>query len=440
MLLPLKAKTTVTTNGSDAILARLLDLHPKLVDLSLGRVERLLASLGNPEQKMPPVMHVTGTNGKGSTLAFLRAILEAAGYRVHAYASPHLVYFHERIRLAGNLITEVHLEAVLEECERANVGHDITFFEITTAAAFLAFSRTPADIVLLENGLGGRLDATNVVARPALTGITPISLDHQQFLGDTIGLIAAEKAGIIKPGVVCVSGPQDPQAQTVLQSKADDVGAPLISHGANWSMQSSDAGFEVQLNGEVIALPKPNLIGPHQFSNAALAVVMARHLDGFKITDDHLRHGMTHADWPARLQRLHHGPVINALPDDCDVWLDGGHNPDAGQALSAHAAEAWSDRPLYLIAGMINTKDPVGYFKPLSQVAKSVHCVTIPNEVASVSAEDLAATARRAGLVAFSASSAADAASEIAKTITGPARVLVCGSLYFAGHILRTHE
>ncbi len=440
MLLPLKAKTTVTTNGSDAILARLLDLHPKLVDLSLGRVERLLAALGNPEQKLPPVVHVTGTNGKGSTIAFLRAILEAADYRVHAYASPHLVYFHERIRLAGDLIAEDHLEAMLEECERANGGEDITFFEITTAAAFLAFSRTPADIVLLENGLGGRLDATNVVARPALTGITPISLDHQQFLGDTLDLIAAEKAGIIKPGVACVTGPQEPQAQAVLQSKADDVGAPLISHGANWSIQSSDAGFEVHLNGDVISLPTPNLSGPHQLVNAAQAVVMARHLDGFMITDDHLRHGITHADWPARLQRLHHGPVIDALPDDCEVWLDGGHNPDAGQALAAHAAESWSDRPLYLIAGMINTKDPAGYFRPLSHVANSVHCVAIPNEAASVSADDLAATARGAGLVAAPAPSAADAASEIAKTLTEPARVLVCGSLYFAGHILRMHS
>jgi len=440
MLLPLKAKTTVTTNGSDAILARLLDLHPKLVDLSLGRVERLLAALGNPEQKLPPVVHVTGTNGKGSTLAFLRAIFEAAGYRVHAYASPHLVYFHERIRLAGELIVEEHLEAALEECERANDGHDITFFEITTAAAFLAFSRTTADIVLLENGLGGRLDATNVVARPALTGITPISLDHQQFLGDTIDLIAVEKAGIIKPGVACVSGPQDPKAQMVLQSKADDVGASLISHGANWSVRPTDAGFDMRMEGEVLSLPKPNLIGPHQLANAAQAIVMSRHLTEFTITEDHIRNGITHADWPARLQRLHHGPIIDALPDDCEVWLDGGHNPDAGRALAAHIADAWSDRPLYLIAGMINTKDPVGYFKPLSQVAQSVHCVTIPNEAASVSGDDLATTARASGFAASSAPSAVHAASEIAENITAPARVLLCGSLYFAGHILRTHS
>lgn len=439
MQLPLKAKTTVTINGSDAILARLLDLHPKLVDLSLGRVERLLAALGNPEQKMLPVVHVTGTNGKGSTLAFLRTILEAAGYRVHAYASPHLVYFHERIRLAGELITEEHLEAVLEECERANGGEDITFFEITTAAAFLAFSRTPADIVLLENGLGGRLDATNVVARPALTGITSVSLDHQQFLGNTIDLIAAEKAGIIKPGVACVSGPQDPQAQAVLQSKADGVGAQLLSYGSNWSVEPTDVGFEVHIDDEVLSLPKPNLIGPHQFTNAGQAVVMARQLDGFKITDAHLRTGITHADWPARLQRLHHGPVIDALPDHCEVWLDGGHNPDAGHALAAHIADAWSAQPLYLIAGMINTKDPVGYFKPLSHVAQSVHCVTIPNEAASVSGDDLADTARVAGLVASSVPSAVDAASEIAEKMTVPARVLLCGSLYFAGHILRAH-
>lgn len=440
MLFLTKAKMTVTTSASDTILARLLDLHPKLIDLSLGRVERLLAALGNPEQKLPPVVHVTGTNGKGSTLAFLRAICEAAGYRVHAYASPHLVYFHERIRLAGKLITEDHLEAVLEECEHANAGEDITFFEITTAAAFLAFSRTPADIVLLENGLGGRLDATNVVAHPALTGITSISLDHQQFLGDTIDLIAAEKAGIIKPDVTCVAGPQDPVALSVLQATAKRVGASLVSHGIDWSIEATDDGLNVHLNDEVISLPKPNLSGVHQLANAAQAVVMARHLKDFTITDDHLRMGIIHAEWPARLQRLTKGPVIDALPDDCEVWLDGGHNPDAGQAIAAHAEDAWSDRPLYLIAGMINTKDPVGYFEPLSRVAKSVHCVAIPGEAASVSAQDLADTASASGLSAMPAESAVAAASAIAVNISGTARVLVCGSLYFAGHILRQHS
>ncbi len=429
----------MTTSASDAILARLLDLHPKLVDLSLGRIERLLAALENPELNLPPVVHVTGTNGKGSTLAFLRAILEAAGYRVHAYASPHLVYFHERIRLAGELITEDHLEAVLEECERANTGEEITFFEITTAAAFLAFSRTPADIVLLENGLGGRLDATNVVPRPAMTGITPISLDHQQFLGDTIDLIAAEKAGIIKSGVPCVTGPQVPVAHAVLAATAARIGASLISNGEDWSVEATTEGLQVTLHGEVMSLPKPNLGGAHQFINAAHAVVMARHLGGFDIKDDHLQTGVLGADWPARLQRLTTGPIIDALPDDCEVWLDGGHNPDAGQALAAHAAEAWRDRPLYLIAGMINTKDPMGYFAPLSSLVESVQCVTIPNEAASVLGEDLAETARGAGHTATTAQSAAAAAEAIAGNISGPARVLVCGSLYFAGHILRSH-
>lgn len=434
-----KAKTAVKTNASDLILARLLDLHPKLVDLSLGRVERLLAALGNPELNLPPVVHVTGTNGKGSTLAFLRAILEAAGYRVHAYASPHLVHFHERIRLAGELITEDHLEAVLEECEQANAGEDITFFEITTAAAFLTFSRTPADIVLLENGLGGRLDATNVVPRPAMTGITPISLDHQQFLGDTIDLIAAEKAGIIKPGVPCVAGPQVPEAHAVLAATAARVDAPLIAHGQDWSVEATTDRLQVALHGEMVSLPKPNLGGAHQFVNAAQAVVMAWHLDGFDITDDHLRVGVSNADWPARLQRLTTGPIIDALPDDCEVWLDGGHNPNAGQALATHAADAWGDRPLYLIAGMINTKDPVGYFAPLSSLVESVQCVTIPNEAASVSGDDLAETARSAGHVATAAPSAVEAAKTIAENVSDPARVLVCGSLYFAGHILRTH-
>ena len=436
----MKVKTTVTKSGSDAILARLLELHPKLVDLSLGRVERLLASLGNPEQKLPPVVHVTGTNGKGSTLAFLRAICEAAGYRVHAYASPHLVYFHERIRLAGDLITEDHLEEILEECERANAGEDITFFEITTAAALLAFSRTPADIVLLENGLGGRLDATNVVARPTLTGITPISLDHQQFLGDTIDLIAAEKAGIIKPSVMCVTGPQVSDAQDVLVASAERIGAPLISHGTNWSIDVRSDGFFVHVDDQTIALPQPNLSGGHQFMNAGHAVVMARHLEGFTITNDNLCAGVSQANWPARLQRLTNGPIIDALPDNYEVWLDGGHNPDAGQALAAHAAQAWSDRPLYLISGMINTKDPIGYFSPLSPLVESVQCVAIPNEVASVTAEELAATANTAGHKAMAASSAVDAAETIARSVSEPARILVCGSLYFAGHVLRTHS
>lgn len=439
MRCPTKAKTTVTTSASDAILARLLDLHPKLVDLSLGRVERLLSALGNPELNLPPIVHVTGTNGKGSTLAFLRAILEAAGYRVHVYASPHLVYFHERIRLAGELITEDHLEAVLEECEVANAGEDITFFEITTAAAFLAFSRTPADVVLLENGLGGRLDATNVVPCPAMTGITPISLDHQQFLGDTIDLIAAEKAGIIKSGVPCVSGLQVPEAHAVLSATAARVGAPLTSYGDDWSVDTTPDGIQVTLMGDVIALPKPNLGGAHQFINAAHAVVMARQLVGFELTDDHLRRGVSNADWPARLQRLHRGPIIDALPDGCEVWLDGGHNPDAGQALAAHATAGWGDRPLYLIAGMINTKDLVGYFAPLSPLVQGLQCVTIPNEAASVSGEDLAETAQGAGHVATSAPSVVAAAETIADNISGPARVLVCGSLYFAGHILREH-
>lgn len=436
----MKAKTTLTTNGSDAILARLLDLHPKLVDLSLGRVERLLTALGHPEQKLPPVVHVTGTNGKGSTLAFLRAICEAAGYRVHAYASPHLVYFHERIRLAGELINEDHLAAVLEECEQANAGADITFFEITTAAAFLAFARTPADIVLLENGLGGRLDATNVVPKPLLTGITPISLDHQQFLGETIDLIAAEKAGIIKSGVTCVAGPQVQEAQNVLSATSERVGARIISHGADWGVEATDDGFDVILKGDVIALPKPNLAGAHQLMNAGQAAVMARHLDGFTITDDHLRAGISHAEWPARLQRLTKGPMVEALPDHCEVWLDGGHNPDAGQALAAHAKRAWGDQPLYLISGMINTKDPVGYFQPLSDFVENVQCVTIPNEAASVTAQTLAETAQAAGLSAMPSPSALDAANTIAAKISGPARILVCGSLYFAGHVLREHS
>ena len=410
---------------SDRTLERLLELHPKLVDLSLGRIERLLAALGNPERKLPPVVHVTGTNGKGSTLAFLRAILEAAGYRVHVYTSPHLVRFHERIRLASGIIDEVHLNEVLERCEAANAGEPITFFEITTAAAFVAFAEEPADVVLLENGLGGRLDATNVIGKPLLTGITTVSMDHQQFLGDTLPLIAAEKAGIIKAGVPCVLGPQADAALAVLRAKAKDVDAPLIELGTDWTVEALD-------------LPTPNLPGIHQRTNAAMAVVMAKQLPGFEIDADALRAGVQRAEWPARLQRLTRGPAVDALPAAWELWLDGGHNPDAGQAIATHAAGTWTDRPLYLIAGMIDTKDRTGFFRPLAAQAASTLTATIPGEKAAVPAADLAAQAAAAGHQTAIADSVLEAV-QMHAARPGPARILVCGSLYLAGQVLRDH-
>ena len=429
----------MTTPKTDETLKRLLSLHPKLVDLSLGRVERLLAALGHPERALAPVVHVTGTNGKGSLLAYLRAILEAAGYRVHVYTSPHLVHFHERIRLAGTLIEEAYLDDVLQECEIANAGQPITFFEITTAAAFLAFSRTPADIVLLENGLGGRLDATNVIARPALTGITPVSMDHQQFLGASLAEIATEKAGIIKPGVPCIVGPQSADAMDVIVGHTDAKQAPLLEWGVNWRAYEQGDGMVLEHHGETLVLPLPALPGAHQIANAGHAAVMARTLADFRITPAHIAEGFRSVQWPARLQHLKHGPIIEALGEEWDVWLDGGHNPDAGEAIARHVRKAWSDRPLYLITGMINSKQPLGYFQPLSGCVEGVHCITIPNEAAAIPARELATIARKAGLRAKTAKSALAAVKAHVGKNKGPARLLICGSLYFAGHILRDH-
>ncbi len=429
----------VTPPKSDAILARLLRLHPKLIDLSLGRMHRLLAALHHPERTLPPVVHVTGTNGKGSVLAFLRAILEAAGYRVHVYTSPHLVRFHERVRLNGDLIDEAHLADALERCETANGDEPITFFEITTAAAFLAFNDVAADIVLLENGLGGRLDATNVIDKPAATGITPVGMDHQQFLGDTLEAIAFEKAGIIKSAVPCVLGPQDARAHDVIKKRAATLGAPLLSHGVDWSVAETPDGMALTYGSSTLPLPLPNLPGGHQIANAGQAAMLALTLADFKITDADVAAGVSTADWPARLQRLTRGPVIDTLGEGWEVWLDGGHNPAAGAALADYIGRHWADRPLHLICGMIDTKDPVGYFRPLAALAEGVRCVTIPDEKASISGADLAAMADQAGLTATTSDNAAAAAAEIAAQHPNGGRLLLCGSLYFAGYILSQH-
>ncbi|MDA0997286.1 MAG: bifunctional folylpolyglutamate synthase/dihydrofolate synthase, partial [Proteobacteria bacterium] len=335
--------------ATDAILERLLALHPKLVDLSLGRVERILDALGHPERQLPPVVHITGTNGKGSVIAFLRAMLEDAGYRVHVYISPHLTRFHERIRLSGDLISEPELEETLAHCERINAGQSITFFEITTAAAFVAFARTPADIVLLENGLGGRLDATNVVARPLATAITQVSLDHQNFLGDTLAKIAFEKAGIVKAGVPCVLAPQPDEALDVIRAHAAAVPAPLFEYERDWEAVRTLDGLTVRVGGETLNLPAPNLPGPHQTTNAGQAVALALTLDGFELSDANIAAGVANAEWPARLQRLKWGPAIDAVPADWEVWLDGGHNPAAGETVARHGRAAWTDRPLHLV-------------------------------------------------------------------------------------------
>src|SRR3989440_8251721 len=315
---------------SDRVLARLTQLHPKKIDLSLARIERLLTALGNPQDELPPVVHVAGTNGKGSTVATLRACLEAGGYRVHAYTSPHLVRFHERIRLASRLIEEDLLLELLEECERANRGEPITFFEITTAAAFLAFARTPADVVLLEVGLGGRLDATNVVRRPAVTAITPVSLDHQAFLGDTVAAIAGEKAGILKPGVTAAIAPQPREAAAVIEARAAAVSAPLYRAQHEWRCDVLGEGMRYEGERWRLDLPLPSLIGAHQVVNSGTAVACLERLSGFDIPTEAIPRGLRHIDWPARLQLLQHGPLVDAVPPDWELWLRCGSNPLGG--------------------------------------------------------------------------------------------------------------
>jgi dihydrofolate synthase / folylpolyglutamate synthase len=419
---------------SDRILERLGRLHPKLIDLSLGRIERLLAALDNPQEKLPHVVHVAGTKGKGSAVATMRACLEAAGYRVHAYISPHLVRFHERIRLAGRLIDEDALVALLEECERANGDAPITFFEITTAAAFLAFVRTPADIVLLEVGLGGRLDATNVVRRPAATAITPISLDHQGFLGETIPEIAGEKAGILKPGVTAVVGPQPVEAESVVEARAAAIGAPLYRWQQEWRCAASGSGMRYAGERWDFDLPLPSLIGAHQIINAGTAIACLEQLPDFSVNREAIASGLRHIDWPARLQLLRWGPLIDAVPASWEVWLDGGHNPLAGEVLGEVAA-GWHDRPLYLIVGMMNTKDAAGFIAPLAKHARALWAVTIPGEKNALPAEAIVAAAGSVELPARAADSVLAAIHDIPAQ-DGNGRVLICGSLYFAGNVL----
>jgi len=416
---------------SDAVLERMMTLHPKVIDLTLDRVHRLLAALGNPERRLPPVIHIAGTNGKGSTLAMIRAGLEAQGARVHAYTSPHLARFHERIRLAGDLISEPALTALLDECVQANGPDSITFFEITTCAALLAFARSPADFILLEVGLGGRLDATNVIAAPALTIITPVSLDHQQFLGDTLPEIAFEKAGILKRGIPCIVGPQQPEGLAVIEAQARRLGAPLLAHGQHWHAFEDRNRLIYQDENGLLDLPLPNLPGPHQIQNAGSAIAALRHLDQGEAACEA---AVTRAVWPARMQRLRVGPLVDLAPG-VELWLDGGHNPAGGAAIAATLARM-PRRETHLICGMLNTKDVRGYMAPLAGHATRLHAVTIPGEKNTLPAETTRDAALSAGLDAVTAPSVAAALAAI--TATAPeARVLICGSLYLAGAVLR---
>ncbi len=419
----------------DAVLARLQALHPKTIDLSLDRIEALLADLGHPERRLPPVIHVAGTNGKGSVVAYLRAMTEAAGLRAHVYTSPHLVRFAERIRVAGRLLDDADLAGLLEECERVNAGRPITFFEITTAAALLAFARQPADVCLLETGLGGRLDATNVVKAPALTALTPIALDHQQFLGGRLEAIAAEKAGILKPGVACVVADQPRKAGRVIELRSLELGVPLLREGRDWFVRAQGDSMVYEGRGVSLSLPTPALPGRHQMRNAALAVACLERLrDVVPVPAAAAALGLRTAAWPARLQRLNDGPLAALLPAGAELWLDGGHNPAAGKALGAFARH-WRDAPLHLVVGMMANKDAAGFLAPLLARAAALRAVPVPGHAGAADPAALVAVAQAEGMAdAAVAPSVAAALRDLAAA--GPARVLICGSLYLAGAVL----
>ena len=436
--MPFKMPAKRPPDESAAILARMLHLHPKVIDLSLERMARLLQKMGDPHLHLPPVIHVAGTNGKGSTVAFIRAMLEAAGLRVHVYTSPHLQRFHERIRLSGELISEAELCERLLECEQVNAGDPITFFEITTVAAFLAFSRTPADILLLEVGLGGRLDTTNVIARAAVTVITPVDLDHQQFLGETLAEIAAEKAGILKAGSPAIIGLQKPAAAEVIEARAAKIGAPLLMHGQDWTVYGEHGRLVFQYADGLLDLPMPALVGQHQVNNAGTAIAAVLALPDFKIGSDAIAQGLRSVEWPGRMQRFGDGPLLASLPGGAELWLDGAHNPAAAVVVANALAELEERHPLplYLICGMLTAKDAPGFFDAFSGLARGVFTIAIPGAENCMTPDALADAAGRAGLQVRTASSLAQALNEISSYSATPPRVVICGSLYLVGHVL----
>ena len=424
--------------ASDSALERLKLLHPKKIDLSLDRLGRLLESLGRPQDRLPPVIHVAGTNGKGSTVACLRAIGEAAGLRVHAYTSPHLVRFVERIRLAGELITEPHLAEVLDRVERANAGQPITFFEITAAAAFVAFAETPADLCILEVGLGGEFDATNVISTCQVAAIAPVDFDHAEFLGTDIKGIAYAKAGIIKPGRPVVSARQRAEAEAVIEAQAVKLGAPLQLMGRDFDAYAQAGRMVFQGEDRLLDLPAPSLAGPHQVENAGLAVAAALAFGGAMADEAAIAKGVSSADWPARLQHLTKGPYgEKAAARSSDLWLDGTHNPHGARALSTalQAMAARDGRPVALVMGILGNKDAAGMFAAFKPLNPRVYTVPSPSE-AGAAPEDLAAAARSVGLQA-DAYDTVMAGFEAALGQDGPPpHVIVCGSLYLAGEVL----
>jgi dihydrofolate synthase/folylpolyglutamate synthase len=412
-----------------AILARLQTLYPSLIDLSLGRIQRLLAALGDPQTRLPPVIHVAGTNGKGSVCAFLRAIGEAAGWRVHVATSPHLVRLNERFRVAGRLVSDHALLAVLHDIEAVNAGAPITVFEVLTAAGYVLFSQTQADLCVVEVGLGGRFDATNVIAAPASCVITSLSLDHQDFLGDRLDRIAWEKAGIMKPGRPVVTGAQAPEAMAVLRAQATETGAPLLARGEHWDIEARFGGLDYRDEQGRLTLPPPGLPGAHQVENAgmALAALRAARLP----VGSAAYAGIAAAAWPARLQRLR-GALASSLPDGVELWLDGGHNEAAGIMLGDYLASHWADRPAYVLVGMKTGKNAAGFLRPLVARAAALWAVREPGQHLALSVAEVVAAS---GGAARAGPDVRGALAQVAGL--PPGRVLICGSLYLAGEVLK---
>ena len=435
--------TMLSATDSETVLARLHKLHPKGIDLSLERLTALLAKMGNPHERLPRIIHVAGTNGKGSTTAFMRAMLEAAGLRVHVYSSPHLVRFHERIRIAGKLISERELCERLLAAEAANDGAPITFFEITSAAAFAAFADHDADITLLEVGLGGRFDTTNVIPSAAVSVITPVDLDHQEFLGHDLATIAHEKAGILRPHIPAVIGPQHPQAEAAIRAEAERLDAYPLWHGQDWLSFAENGRLIFQYRNGLLDLPLPSLPGNHQLINAGAAILALLALGDDRIAQPAIAHGLTHVSWPARLQRLDKGPLHQLLNPASELWLDGGHNPAAGRVLAAALAdmEERDPKPLFLICGMLANKDCVGFLENFKGLATAIHAIPVPGEANGLPADKLAATARALG---FDCIAQGDTAAAIGTIMTArpedAARIVICGSLYLAGSILKQSD
>ena len=428
----------------DRILERLLMLHPKLIDLSLSRLKKLLDRLGNPEENLPPTVHVAGTNGKGSTVATLAAIYKSAGYRVHIYTSPHLVSFTERIVVSGSEISKAYLEEILIECEDANNGESITFFEITTAAAMLAFSRNPADLLLLEVGLGGRFDATNVIEAPTLSVITPVSMDHQDFLGNTIDEIAFEKAGILKPSVPAIIGPQTNKALNVIKRRALELGSSAYIFGEDWNISPANNQLIFKMGSKSSIVPRPNLLGDHQIQNAGCALASIKLLNSqFPVSPQEIDMGLVSINWPARLQKLKEGNFIENLLEDVEIWIDGGHNQDAAKAIASTLRDWRTASPeisIHMVFGALNNRCPQNFLQYFTNVIDTIRAVDIPGETNALSTLEIETAARECGLKAYPAKGISPAITDIISNSSGKCRILICGSLYLAGAVLRENN